>query len=202
MSIVRDNFAKAVQAHDWNGAFTSLNGLNMYEMLNALASLQSSVLNDLLKESSNFWYPVNMPRIAFAATVVKQNRIPDQIPGDLTETGQVQDAKKFLMKNNGRSERTASAPAVTNSGKTFSTADQAALAAIDEINPTSIANNWEYAGRIFQMHEGQFIFTRPKTLMLDAVSDPGPNIPGYVKTGTYHTHAGGFHDTDEVFSPG
>lgn len=34
-------------------------------------------------------------------------------------------------------------------GAAFSTADAAAIAAIEEINPTSIKNKWEYAGRIY-----------------------------------------------------
>src|SRR6516225_2281014 len=96
MSVVRDNFIKAAQAHDWYGAFLNLNGLNMYEMLRALDSLPPALLDELLRESPNFWYPVNMPRIAFAATVIKHHSIPAEIPGDLATTGQVQDARNFL----------------------------------------------------------------------------------------------------------
>lgn len=200
MSAVRDQFEKAARARNWNGAFTNLNGLNMYDVLRALAGLPPSLLDELLKQATNFWYPVNMPRIAFAATVVKQRKIPDQIPGDLQETGQVQDAKFFLA-GKGQGGSQTPGPATTRSGHLFPSSDEAAIAAIDEINPTSIANNWEYAGRILQNLGSMFLFTKAKTLKLDSYSDAGPKVPGYVNVGMYHTHAGGFHATDEEFSP-
>jgi hypothetical protein len=201
MSVVRDNFAKAAQARDWYNAFLNLNGLNMYEMLRALAALAPTLLDELLKESPAFWAQVNMPRIAFAATVVKQHKVPAQIPGDLKETGQVQDAQNFLAEQKRQGGGKTAPPATSRAGQLFPTADQAAFAAIDEILPTSVANNWEYAGRILQDAGGQFLFTRATTLQSDSDSDPGSPPAGYKNVGAYHTHAGGFFATDEQFSP-
>ena len=83
-------------------------------------------------------------------------------------------------------------------GKEFGSADAAAIAAIEEINPTSIANKWEYAGRLYTRH-GKFFFTRATTIRSPDNSDPGAIVPANV--GTYHTHAGAFATTDEIFSP-
>jgi len=86
----------------------------------------------------------------------------------------------------------------TKVGTAFATADAAAIAAIEEINPTSIKNKWEYAGRIYT-RSGKFYFTRATTIKSPNNSDAGPAIPANV--GTYHTHAGAFVSTDEEFSP-
>jgi Domain of unknown function (DUF4329) len=199
MSEVLENFIKWALARNWYNAFLNLNGLNMYEMLRGLARLPPALLDDLLRESTNFWEAVNMPRIAFAANVVKQHKIPDQIPDDLEATGQVQDAKNFLATRKRPAKGTTHVPGATRAGLPFPTADQAAFAAIDEILPTSIANNWEYAGRIYKTSDSQFAFTQAPTLGRDNDSYPGPKVDGSI--GTYHTHAGGFHATDELFSP-
>jgi hypothetical protein len=82
----------------------------------------------------------------------------------------------------------------------FNTADEAAIAAIEAINPTSIARNIEHAGRIFKRN-GKFFFTPAQTLNRSDDSDPGFKVPGVENIGTYHTHAGGFNETDEIFSP-
>lgn len=73
----------------------------------------------------------------------------------------------------------------------FNTVDEAAIAAINEINPRSIAQNIEYGGRIYMKPDGKFSYT-------DAVQggpwsiDPGQHPPGTNLAGTYHTHAGPF----------
>lgn len=82
----------------------------------------------------------------------------------------------------------------------FNTADEAAIAAIDLINPTSIALNVEHAGRIFK-RSGKYFFTAASTLNRSDDSDPGFRVAGAENIGTYHTHAGGFNETDEIFSP-
>jgi hypothetical protein len=88
----------------------------------------------------------------------------------------------------------------------FGSADDAAVAAIDEILPLSIRDNVEFAGRIFREPRGtRFAFTRPIRGTRDD-SDPGsrtppPRLIGFVNIGTYHTHAGSFQETDEIFSP-
>lgn len=86
----------------------------------------------------------------------------------------------------------------TKVGTAFSTADAAAIAAIEEINPTSIKKKWEYAGRLYT-RAGKFFFARASTFQSANNSEPGPIIPTNV--GTYHTHAGAFASTDEDFSP-
>lgn len=84
------------------------------------------------------------------------------------------------------------------SSQGFPTADAAAIAALEDINPRSISDRWEYAGRIFQQ-AGRFHFTRPTTLKSPDDSHPGPLVEAAVAT--YHTHAGAFAATDEFFSP-
>ena len=82
----------------------------------------------------------------------------------------------------------------------FNTADDAAIAAIERINPTSITRNVEFAGRIFKRN-GKYFFTPATTLNRSDDSDPGFKVPAAENIGTYHTHAGGFNETDEIFSP-
>ena len=82
----------------------------------------------------------------------------------------------------------------------FNMANEVAIAAIELINPTSIARNIEFAGRIFQ-RKGKFFFTQATTLNRSDDSYPGPKVSNVVNVGTYHTHAGGFFETDEIFSP-
>ena len=83
-------------------------------------------------------------------------------------------------------------------GLAFASADAAAIAAIEEINPTSIAKKWEYAGRIYQ-RSGHFYFTRATTIRSPDDSQAGAKVDTNI--GTYHTHAGAFAPTDELFSP-
>jgi Domain of unknown function (DUF4329) len=88
--------------------------------------------------------------------------------------------------------------------KPFSNADAAAIEAIQKINPLSIANKWEYAGRIYQKNDGKFYYTEAKTQKDPNNSDPGAKLlSSDVKknVGTYHTHGGAFDETDEFFSP-
>lgn len=86
----------------------------------------------------------------------------------------------------------------SKAGRIFPSEDEAAIAAIEEINPVSIARNIEFAGRIVERDTG-FTFTPARTLNLKDNSDPGPKIAGSI--GSYHTHSGEFEATDEVFSP-
>jgi hypothetical protein len=89
----------------------------------------------------------------------------------------------------------------SKAGQPFPTADAAAFAAIQEINPTSITNKWEYAGRIYKKADEQFYFTKARTEKSGDTSDAGSKVVGAKNIGTYHTHAGAFADTDEIFSP-
>ncbi len=89
---------------------------------------------------------------------------------------------------------------LSRAGFAFLSADEAAIAALDEIYLKSVANNWEFAGRIFK-RGGSFLYTPPSTLQSNHGSDPGPKLSNVENVGTYHSHAGAFLPTDEQFSP-
>jgi hypothetical protein len=93
------------------------------------------------------------------------------------------------------------ADAMSRAGQPFRTADAAAIAAIEDINAFSISRNVEFAGRIFRRQNGVYTFTEARTLNRSDDSDAGPKVHGATNIGTYHTHAGGFYETDEIFSP-
>ena len=96
MSPTCESFIRAVLASNWNSAFLNLNGLNMYEMLRAIAALDVLDRNDLWTQHAGFAGTVNMPRIEYAWSVVKNRSLPPTAPGDLSQTGQVNDARNFL----------------------------------------------------------------------------------------------------------
>src|SRR5262249_13345967 len=98
MSPTCENFIRAVLTKSWARAFLNLNGLNMYEMVRALAALDPHDLRDLLAMRAVSANQVNMPRIDYAAEVVQTRRLPGTAPGDLQQTGQVNDAQNFLHK--------------------------------------------------------------------------------------------------------
>jgi len=81
---------------DWDTAFRRLNGLNMFEMVRALAALDPLDLDDLWAQHSTAAGFVNMPRIEFAYNVVHNRQLPATIPADVQSTGQVGDARGFL----------------------------------------------------------------------------------------------------------
>jgi hypothetical protein len=98
MSPFCENFIKAILQKSWGNAFLNLNGLNMFEMLRGLAALDPDDLSDLLRTKADSTNQVNMPRIEYAAEVVQTRRLPEAAPGDLQQTGQVQDALNFIHK--------------------------------------------------------------------------------------------------------
>jgi N-acetylmuramidase-like protein len=83
---------------DWDAAFVRLNGLNMDEMLRALAALDPLDRAALWAQQAASAGSVNMPRIEYAYNVVKDRRLPATAPGDLDATGQVATARGFLAK--------------------------------------------------------------------------------------------------------
>jgi hypothetical protein len=95
-SLTRVRFAEAVVHNDWRQAFLNLNGLNMYEMLRALAGLSPDRRDALMSQRQTFRNLVNMPRIEYAMAVVQTGQLPSVVPGDLAATGQVQTAVEFL----------------------------------------------------------------------------------------------------------
>ena len=75
----------------------------------------------------------------------------------------------------------------------YATADEAALAVLNLINPVSIRENREYAGLIYRRPDGRFDYTIPRTQPGDwhrsNASLAGIEIPpGTVEAGCYHTH--------------
>lgn len=98
MSALLEQFKDAVRRKDWKTAYRHCNGLNMYEMLRGLDSIDRNDLETLSKgifaeyESGS----TNTPRIAYAINVVMNGVLPEIAPGDLAATGQVTDAKNFL----------------------------------------------------------------------------------------------------------
>jgi hypothetical protein len=93
---------------------------------------------------------------------------------------------------------------LSRAGKPFRTADEAAIAAIDEILPVSVTNNIEYSGAIVRSTiNGFFQFTYADTQDDPTASDANPAIPaGTVRVGLYHTHGAGDGKTNaENFSP-
>src|SRR5947209_6182252 len=102
-----------------------------------------------------------------------------------------------------RKEVRVMSPPASRAGHAFGTADDAAIAALDEVLTLSIENNWEYAGCIFRMTNGKYSFTRAVTDKKadDSTAELSPPPAGTTKVGTYHTHAGNFELTDEQFSP-
>lgn len=84
-------------------------------------------------------------------------------------------------------------------GVAFATADEAAIAAIDEINPTSIREGVEYAGRIYYVEAYKaYCFMQPNrgnSKTSDAGKplsklSAGGKVTNARNVGTYHTHAG------------
>jgi hypothetical protein len=90
----------------------------------------------------------------------------------------------------------------SKAGKPFPSADAAAIVALEEIQDVSLNDNLEYAGRIYRRSDGSFSFS-PPARGENASSDPSMSpVPASVTVvGTYHSHAGGFNPTDELYSP-
>ncbi len=93
-------------------------------------------------------------------------------------------------------------PQSTGAGASFASPDDAARAALAEIDTKSVDDNVEYAGNIYQNKDGSYSFSGPVTLGSNSESDPrhSPIPAGATRVATYHSHAGGFHPSDEFFS--
>lgn len=86
-------------------------------------------------------------------------------------------------------------------GDRYRSADQAATQAILDINPTSIQQNREYAGQVYQNPDGSYSYTPPRPGNENS-SNPGPVPPGTTGDGTYHTHGSDADGNNyEDFSP-
>ena len=84
-------------------------------------------------------------------------------------------------------------------GKHYDTMDEAAYAALDEILPTSIAEDTEYAGYIYANEDGTFSHTAPEAGWRNSFE---LNYPRHLDVcATYHTHGDGSSYSEELFSP-
>jgi hypothetical protein len=92
-----ENFIRAVLQKNGGTAFRYLNGLNMYEMLRALAALDPDDLTDLLALKSTWASQVNMPRINYAVAVVQTRKLPADPPDDVQQTSQDDVALGFIQ---------------------------------------------------------------------------------------------------------
>lgn len=95
-SSVRRAFENFVRSGNWRSAYLNLNGLNMYEMLRTLNGLSVMQIDSLWSNRFAFASMVNLPRIEYAYQVVVNRALPAPV-GDLLKTGQVNDARKFLV---------------------------------------------------------------------------------------------------------
>nr|WP_267873884.1 RHS repeat-associated core domain-containing protein [Massilia eurypsychrophila] len=86
-------------------------------------------------------------------------------------------------------------------GDRYKTADAAGIQAIRDINPTSIARNQEFAGRVYRSKDGSFSYT-PPIPGKRASADFGSCPPGTENAGQYHTHGADSNgrNHDYVFS--
>ncbi|MGD0941559.1 MAG: DUF4329 domain-containing protein [Terracidiphilus sp.] len=81
------------------------------------------------------------------------------------------------------------APTTIAPGPKYATADQAGKTAVNNINPTSIKQDKEYAGRVYQNADGSYGTTSPNKGD-QASSRPGEVPDGTANAGMYHTHGG------------
>lgn len=91
------------------------------------------------------------------------------------------------------------APAPTRTGTgPFDTPDDAARAALNATNPTSIRENREYAGLIYRGPDGKYYYTGPvHGSGVGANPRNAPAPPGAQVVGDYHTH-GDYSTADPV----
>ena len=94
-------------------------------------------------------------------------------------------------------------------GDNYPTADAAAIAALQDINPTSQRYGLEYAGRIYQKWFGLGDYSYTSPIEGESFSSKPGSRPGLllhslgVNAGTYHTHTRGTDlARDERYSPG
>jgi hypothetical protein len=87
-------------------------------------------------------------------------------------------------------------------GDSFATANEAAIAAISEINPRSIRGSQEFGGTIYQSSNKRFSYTRPNPGGMSSVRTDSTIPPGARDVGRYHTHGSTQNYTDEDFSDG
>jgi hypothetical protein len=192
MSAERERFHASVLAKRYDEAVITLNGLNMAEMLPALAAIGEQHRTALIGPLIGAVGKVFAQRIQYALSVVQDLLVPKSAPGNLAATGQVDDATAFVA-----------VPTIPT--LMFTSADAAAISVVTAINPTSIAQNREFWGLIFQ-RGNNFGFTSPTRSPDETAATPVVNFPsGTIGVAIYHTHGAGFTRIDgstggEMFS--
>jgi len=185
MSIQRDTFESEVRksAPDWTNAISNLSALAMFEMLPTLGGLAPTLLTEVKSQawkllSGQLGWTGSYKRIDFAADVVTDQRVDQndtRVPAD-----QIEDATNFLI----GLLRPAKSKAAQGH---FINADDAAVAALQEIIPTTKAVGLEFAGSIYSQ-SGSFWFTAPEKGEVKG-SNPWVAVPaGTTAVGRYHTH--------------
>jgi hypothetical protein len=179
VSAARDLFHRAVLSKNDQEALKQLNGLSMQEMLTALAAIGQDHRNRISASVIGMMSQINAARVIYAIQVVNGMALPPFPPGDLNATGQVLIAQSFVA--------LPSFKAVMSR-----TADEAAKAVLNAVNPASIMQNREYWGLI--LHTGRSFVATPPTRSADefAATPVVPTIPGSTPVAIYHTHGAGF----------
>lgn len=185
MSIKRITFESEVNKPfpDWTKVVDNLSALAMFEMLPALAGLAATLRQQVVSQawkllSVERGWKGSYDRIDFAADVVTDQKVDQndsRVPAD-----QIDDATNFLIE--------LLKPANSRAAQVgFANADDAAVAALQEIAPTTKAVGLEFAGSIYSL-SGTFRFTAPKKG--DATgSDSNVPVPvGTKAVAIYHTH--------------
>ncbi|MEU8911741.1 DUF4329 domain-containing protein [Streptomyces nigrescens] len=91
----------------------------------------------------------------------------------------------------------------SDSGKSYFTPDDAARAALSEIDTRSVLDKNEYAGNIYKKSDGLYTFSPPaRGTDIASRAEDSPVPPGLKVVATYHSHGGEFLESDELFSPG
>ena len=90
-------FIEHASARRWPDAVTTLNGLNMYEMLRALKALDATDVFSFRTALAGLRSAVDAPRIEFALTVVETNKLPATVPSGLP-ADQVVEARHFAVR--------------------------------------------------------------------------------------------------------
>jgi hypothetical protein len=170
LSQVLDNFLLAARGRNWRTAFLNCNGLNMYEMLRGISSLDVALQNEMRAQIPSFVGQVNTPRIEYAMNVVRDRRLPVTAPGDLAMTGQVQDAQDYLDEVAPSSPKTMARALVT-------AMDQGRLLGQAGIRQQLVA--WADSGS-FRDASGNIIKPSPELLRMLVTL---VNTPGAIKLG-------------------
>jgi hypothetical protein len=185
MSIQRDIFESEIRkpAPDWNNAISNLSALAMFEMLPTLRGLAPPLLTTVRSQAwqllrIQLGWSDSYNRIDFAADVVTDQKFAQtdtRVPAD-----QIEDATDFLISL----LRPASSKAAHGH---FVSAEDAAVAALQEIIPISRAVGLEFAGSIYSK-SGSFSFTAPERGGTNS-SNPWVAVPaGTTAVARYHAH--------------